>query len=60
MVHGKPPDRQLCLFLTRLAWHELPSEVRQEVIQLLARSCADIVAKLHPTSQEQPHDPTED
>ena len=60
MVHGKPPDRQLSLFLTRLAWHELPSEVRQDVIQLLAHSCADIIAKLHPEPQEQPHDPTED
>lgn len=59
MAYGESPDRQLCLFLTRLTWHELPTEIRHQVMQLLARLCIDIVVQQCPLPEEQSDEPTQ-
>lgn len=52
-------DHQLYLFLTQLRWHELPADVRQQVVELLARPCVDIVVQRFPSFKEQSDEPTE-
>jgi len=55
-------DRQWYLFETRLAWHEFPDEIREQVIELYATMCVEIVDQFHlpSESKEQRHERTED
>ncbi|MFZ5828882.1 MAG: hypothetical protein ACOY3P_02295 [Planctomycetota bacterium] len=52
MSSGMTPDVQTYLFQTQLAWQELPREVRQQVSELLAIMCIEIVEELQSPSQE--------
>jgi hypothetical protein len=62
MSKGLQADRQWYLFEKRLAWHEFPEDIREQVIQLFATMCVEIVDELHPRpeSKEQDDEPTED
>lgn len=52
MSSGMTPNVQTYLFQTQLAWQEFPREVRQQVSELLAVMCVEIVEELQPPSQE--------
>ena len=45
-------DVQLCLFPTKLVWHEFPQHVRSQINQLLEIMCIDIVEALPASDQE--------
>lgn len=55
-------DRQLYLFEKRLAWHEFPLDIREEVIQLFGAMCLEIIDGLDLPAElkEQCYEPIED
>lgn len=56
MNSGMTSDVQTYLFSTHLAWQEFPGEVRQQVSELLAVMCIEIIEDLPPLSQETPNE----
>lgn len=62
MSKGLWKDRQWYLFDRRLAWHELPEETRERVVQLFATMCVEIIGGFHPlsASKERSDDSTQD
>jgi hypothetical protein len=57
MSKGLQADRQWYLFEKRLGWHEFPEDIREQVIQLLATMCVEIVDELQPqTELKEQHD----
>ena len=51
---------QLILFGKQLAWQELPREVREKTIDLIARLCLEIVMQSLPEIQEDKHEVFQD
>ena len=60
MSNGLHADRQLYLFEKRLAWHQFPADIRQEVTAKLAMLCIEIVDLPNPNQKEQHDERTED
>lgn len=54
MSNDEDSDVQLCLFPTKLVWHEFPQDTQRQVSQLLAVMCIEIVED--PTSEQETQD----
>ncbi len=52
-MHDGKNGEQLTLFRKRLAWQELPREIRDQTIDLIITLCVEIVMELSPVIQEQ-------
>lgn len=48
------------LFERPIGWHRFPEEIREQLIQLFATMCVEIVDQPRPESKEQSNERTED
>lgn len=54
-------SRQRSLFQNEMNWEQLPTEVREQVVALLAALCVELVDEAQPpATREQCHGSTED
>jgi hypothetical protein len=60
MSNGLHAHHQLELFEKTVTWHEFPTEVREQVLQVLATVCVEITEPSQDNEQEQHYDHTED
>ena len=60
MSNGLQDHHQLELFEKSVAWHEFPTEVREQILQVLATVCVEITQPPQENLQEQHHDHTDD
>jgi hypothetical protein len=60
MINARLTDRQRQLFETEMGWEQLPSDIRRQVVALLATVCIELIDETQPSARKEHHGPTED